>query len=403
MSATDTTNTGRSTRRHRTSKRGNGEGSIYYDEKLKLWRAAVQAGNGRRRYISGKTRQIVAEKLTVALREAQEGLLAASQRLTVAQYLDQWMEQSAKPRLKATTFESYKHYINRHIKPALGNRALARLTAPEVQRFLNEKAATGLRPRTVQYLHGILRAALNRAVKWQLIPRNVATLVDPPRGGRPAIKPLGPDEASIFLAAARGHRYEHLYAFMLATGLRLGEALGLRWCDVDLDAKRIRVDYTLEHLRRQPWRLTEPKSASGRRNVPLIGPAMTSLRSQHARIALMRLAAGPAWTDLDFVFPSAVGTPLDGPNVYHEFKKLLAQAGLPSSHRPHDLRHSTATYLLAAGVPARVVMELLGHSQISLTLNTYSHVLPTMLEDAAARLESVFPSAAGQAPLQPRA
>ena len=104
-----------------------------------------------------------------------------------------------------------------------------------------------------------------------------------------------------------------------------------------------------------------------------------------------RLAAGPAWTDLDFVFPSAVGTPLDGPNVYHEFKKLLAHAGLPSSHRPHDLRHSTATYLLAAGVPARVVMQLLGHSQIGLTLNTYSHVLPTMLEDAAARLESVFP------------
>jgi integrase len=177
----------------------------------------------------------------------------------------------------------------------------------------------------------------------------------------------------------------------LATGLRLGEALGLRWCDVDLDGRRIRVEHTLEHIRHHPWRLTEPKSASGRRNVPLIGPALNSLRSQRARTAEMRLAVGAAWSDLDFVFPSAVGTPLVGPNVYHEFKKLLVQAGLPSSHRPHDLRHSTATYLLAAGVPARVVMELLGHSQISLTLNTYSHVLPGMLDDAAARLESVLP------------
>ena len=178
---------------------------------------------------------------------------------------------------------------------------------------------------------------------------------------------------------------------MLASGLRLGEALALRWRDADLDAKRIRVEHTLEHLRRHPWRLTEPKSASGRRTVPLIGPGVATLRSQRARIAALRLAAGPAWNDLDFVFPSAVGTPLDGPNVYHQFKKLLVRAGLPSSHRPHDLRHSTATYRLAAGVPARVVMELLGHSQISLTLNTYSHVLPAMLEDAAARLESVFP------------
>ncbi|HEX6508385.1 MAG TPA: site-specific integrase, partial [Chloroflexota bacterium] len=152
-----------------------------------------------------------------------------------------------------------------------------------------------------------------------------------------------PDDAAIFLAAVRGHRYGHLYAFMLATGLRLGEALGLRWCDVDLDGKRIRVEHTLEHLRRRPWRLTDPKSVSGRRNIPLIGPALFSLRSQHARIAEMRLAVGAAWADLDFVFPSAVGTPLDGPNVYHEFKKLLVRAGLPSTHRPHDLRNSTAT------------------------------------------------------------
>jgi integrase len=380
-------------RSRRSAKRGNGEGSVYFDERMKLWRATVQVGGGKRRYLSGKTRQEVAHRLVAAAREIQQGQLPPNQRLTLAQYLGQWMEQSAKPRLKASTFESYRHYIQKHIIPALGNRPVARLTAQEVQAFLNDKAASSLKPRTVQYLHGILRAALNRAVKWQVIPRNVALLVDPPRGGRPPISPLAPEEAAILLAAARGHCHEHLYGFMLASGVRVGEALALRWCDVDLNARRFRVEHTLERLNGRPWRLTEPKSQSGRRTVPLIGPAVVSLRSQHARIAQLRLAAGSAWQDLDFVFPSAVGTPLDVSNVYHQFKRLLAQAGLPSTHRPHDLRHSTATYLLAAGVPARVVMELLGHSQISLTLNTYSHVLPAMLDDAAARLESVFPAA----------
>jgi integrase len=264
--------------------------------------------------------------------------------------------------------------VQRHLKPALGTRPIARLTAPEVQAFLNEKAASGLTPRTVQYLHSILRAALNRAVKWQIVSRNVALLVDPPRGGRPAIRPLAPAEAAVFLAAARGHSHEHLYGFMLASGVRVGEALALRWCDVDLNARRFRVEHTLERLNGRPWRLTEPKSKSGRRTIPLIGPAVTSLKSQHARIAELRLASGAGWHDLDFAFPSAVGTPLDVSNVYHQFKRLIVRAGLPSSHRPHDLRHSTATYLPAAGVPARVVMELLGQSQISLTLNTFSHV-----------------------------
>src|SRR6266545_520722 len=233
----------------RRGKRGNGEGSVYFDERLKIWRATVQIGAGKRRYLSGKTRQDVAQKLVAAAREIQQGQLPPNQRLTLGQYLDQWLEQSAKPRLKATTFESYHHYITKHIKPALGTRPIAKITAQEVQVFLNQKANSKLRPRTVQYLHGILRAALNRAVKWQVIPRNVALLVDPPRGARPAISPLAPEAAAQFLSAAQGHCYEHLYAFLLASGLRLGEALALRWQDVDLSNKRIRVNHTLENLR----------------------------------------------------------------------------------------------------------------------------------------------------------
>jgi site-specific recombinase XerD len=148
-----------------------------------------------------------------------------------------------------------------------------------------------------------------------------------------------------------------------------------------------------ERLRGRPWRFTEPKSESGRRTIPLTAPAVAALRAQRRRAAEMRVKVADTWQDHDLVFPSAVGTPLDGTNVYHEYKKLLKKASLPSSHRPHDLRHSTATYLLHAGVDPRIVMEIMGWSQISM-LKRYQHILPAMLDDAAARLESVLPGAA---------
>jgi integrase len=180
---------------------------------------------------------------------------------------------------------------------------------------------------------------------------------------------------------------------MLATGLRVGEALALRRTDIDLELCTVRVRYTLERLTASPWRQVEPKSTSSRRSLPLIGPAVTTLKGQQMLITEMRgrLPEG-VWHDLDFVFPAANGEPLDGMNVLHEFKKLLKRAGLPTTYRVHDLRHSTATYLLAAGAPVRTAMEFLGHSQISMTMR-YQHVLPAMLGEAATRLEAVFPRA----------
>lgn len=422
--------------RKKPRRRGNGEGTIAkrIDRRERKdgtivetarYSAAVTLRDGSRKFLYGKTREDVRDKLARAIETVRAGRKIPSDRLTVAAFLDQWLEDSARPKLKPTTYHSYERLIRTHIKPALGARPLARLAASDVQTWLNETSAAGLSPRTCQYLHAILRAALNRARKWQLIGENVALLVDPPRGAKPEIHPLSPADAAAFLAASSGHLYEHLYAFLLASGLRLGEALALRWEDVDMDARQLRVRHTLERLPRTPWRLAEPKSASGRRAVPLIGPALVALRAQRARQAEQRLGLGPDWHDFGFVFTSTVGTPLDGPNVYHHFKAILSKlatgrylaAGEPHGpgrpalarwlleqpdgrhlldHRLHDLRHSTATYLLAAGVPARVVMELLGHSQISLTLNTYSHVLPTMLDDAAARLEAVFPTAAAR-------
>jgi integrase len=239
--------------------------------------------------------------------------------------------------------------------------------------------------------------ALGSAWASELIARNVAELVKAPRVTQHEVQP--PDHPSVIalLEASKGHRYEHLIAFLLGSGLRLGEALALRWADVDRQHASINVSHTLERPPGKPWRIVEPKSDSGRRVVPLIGPAADSLRAQRKRVAEMRLAAR-AWTDNDLVFPNAKripgdiilrgGDPLDGTNVHHELQRLLAKAGLPPA-RMHDLRHGTATYLLAAGVDPRVVMQIMGWSQVSM-LKRYQHVMDSMLTDAAERLDTFW-------------
>lgn len=381
------------------AKRGNGEGSIYQRADGK-WCASVSLEDGKRKVVYGKTRQEVAQKLTKILRDVHQGLpVQTDERLPVGQYLARWLEHAVKPRLRASTYESYERLIRLYIVPALGRHPLAKLTPQQVQAFLNQQASSGLSPRTVQYTHAVLRHALNRAVKWGLLGRNVATLVDPPRGERPKVVPLTVAQAGDLLAAARGHRLQHLITVVLATGLRMGEALALRTGDVDLEGAALTVRHALERIPRHArqsgdqdgWRLSEPKSERGHRVLPLIPAAVAALRAQRSLALQARLLAGSRWQEHGFVFPSAAGTPLNARNVFREYQELLTAAGIPHK-RFHDLRHSTATYLLAAGVTERVVMEMLGHSQISLTMNTYAHVLPAVLGEAAARLDAMFPS-----------
>jgi integrase len=379
-------------------KRGNGEGSIYWQASKDRWAAAVTLEGGRRKVLYGRTRQDVGKKLAAALRDADQGMPLPDGRVTVGQYLADWLEQSAKPKLKLSTYVTYSHYLRAHILPALGKHQLAKLAPHHVQKFLNDRLATGLEPRSVQQIHAILRSALNRAVKWQLVQRNVASsdLIDPPRVATREVQPLDPGQAETLLEHARGQNLEHLFAFLLCTGVRLGEALALRWHDndgaalIDLEARRVTIRYTLVRLPGHPWRFSEPKSESGRRVIPLTEPAIHALKEQRRKTAAARLKAGEAWQDYDLAFPSVIGTPLDGTNVYHAFKRLLKQAGLPLTCRVHDLRHSTATYLLVGGVDPRIVMQIMGWSQVSM-LKRYQHVLPAMLDDAAARLESVLP------------
>jgi integrase len=371
--------------------RGHGEGSIYWDGKR--WRATVDVGreNGKRKrkYLSGKTKREVQQKLVQAQQVKASGLPLPADRQTLGQFLDRWLADVVKPKVRPRTYASYEQLIRLHIKPPLGATPLAKLTPQQLQTWMNDKQGAGLSPRTVQYLRAILRRALGQALKWGEVARNVATLTDPPRQEQADIEPFTTEESQQLLQAIRGERLEALYTVALVLGLRQGEALGLKWADVDLEAGTLRVRCQLQKIEGK-WEFPEPKSKKSRRMVALPPFAVAALREHRLRQLEERLRLGDAWSDWGLVFPSAVGTPLEGSNVSKQFKRILKRAGLPE-RRFHDMRHTCATLLLLQEVPDRVVMEILGHSQISMTAR-YSHVVDAMKKDAAGRLEALLAS-----------
>jgi integrase len=373
------------------AKRGHHEGSIYQRQDGR-WTASLTLGyeNGKRKRKSyyGKTQREVREQLTAARHAQQQGMPLATDRQTVGRFLDRWLNESAKPTLRPRTYTSYAQLIRLHLAPELGRISLAKLSPQEVQELLNRKLAAGLSPRTVQYLHAVLRRALNQAVKWGLVPRNVATLVDPPRVQRADVRPFTPEEARAFLGAVQGDRLEALYTVALAIGLRQGEALGLRWQDVDLEAGALSVRTALQRVDGR-LQLVEPKSATSRRTIALPQIASITLRAHRSNQLQERLFAGESWQESGLVFTTRLGKPLIARNVFRAFQRVLARAGIPHQ-RFHDLRHTCATLLLAQGIHPRVVMEILGHSQISLTMNTYSHVVPTLQKEAAIRMDDLL-------------
>lgn len=378
-------------------KRGHGEGTIR-QRKDGLWEAAYSywAPNGalKRRSVYGKTQRVVSERLRAALRVVDQGATPITERQTVAQFLDRWLLDVAKPTVRASTYVSYRHKTQRYLTPALGRHQLAKLTPQHVQAMLNEMGERGLAPRTILTTRAILRKALNQALKWGLVSRNVATLVDPPRIERYEITTLDPEQARRFLDAVRDDRLQALYAVALALGLRQGEALGLRWRDIDLDAGTLQVCVALQHVRGAPARLVEPKTRQSRRTLPLPAPIALQLRAHRTRQLRDRLLAGERWhgEEWGLVFTNSFGGPLATRTLHTQFKANLSRAGLPNI-RFHDLRHSCASLLVAQGVHPRVVMEILGHSTIALTMNTYAHVLPQAQREAIGLLDSLFGTA----------
>jgi len=369
------------------AKRGNNEGSIYKRADGR-WAAALTLPGGKRRTLYGKTRQEVARKLTVAIRDRDTGVPVTPQRQTVGQFLQKWVEDSVRPTVRPSTFERYEGIVTNHLVPSIGRRTLHGLSPQDVQALYTGKLNSGLSARSVEHLHAVLRRALGQALKWGLVARNVATLVDVPRPHRREVRPFSLEEARTLLEAIRGHRMEALYVLCLTVGLRQGEALGLRWEDVDLDGGTLQVRTALQRID-GTYRLVEPKTNRSRRTVALPETAAVALGAHHMRQQEAKAQAGPNWEDWALVFATPRGTPLNRHNVTREFQTLLEQVGLPRQ-RFHDLRHTCASLLLAMNVQPRDVMEVLGHSQIGLTMNTYSHVMPPALRNAASRMDEIL-------------
>jgi integrase len=384
---------------HKKRKRGQGEGSIY-KRKDGRWAAVInlgyQDGKLRRKAFYGATREEVKDKLVGALNDQQKGLPILTERQTLAQFLEQWLDDVSKPSVRPKTYRFYQDHINLHIKPALGKKQIEKLTPADVQQFVNDKLQSGLSPQTIRHIIATLRAALGIAVKWQIVHRNVAALVSLPRIQKQEMKVFTPEQAKAFLDFLKGHRLEALFVTALSLGLRRGELLGLHWSDIDLDTATLRVNYGLQRFDGK-LHLVEPKTEKSRRVLPLPSLLIAALRTHRVRQLEERLALGADWQETGFVFTSTIGTPLEPRNINRTFDALIEKANksfeesdkLPKI-RFHDLRHSCATLLLSQGVPQRTLMEILGHSQLSLTMNTYSHVLPEMTRAAVGFMDAVL-------------
>lgn len=376
-------------------KRGHGEGTIRQRADKDLWEGMYSyrdaTGKLKRRSVYGKTQREAGEKLRAALRTVDQGDAPLTDRQTVAQFLDRWLTDVARPKLRPSTYASYRQKVRLYIVPALGRHQLAKLMPQQVQAMMNGMAEQGLSPRSAQYARAILRRALNQALKWGLVTKNAAALTDAPRVERHEMQALNPVQARTFLDVVRGDRLEALYAVALSLGLRQGEALGLRWQDVDLDAGSLHVRSSLQWLSGEGPKLVEPKTRQSRRSLPLTPGLVAQLRAHRQRERLERLAAGEHWQGEEWglVFPNTRGGPLSKHTLTGQYKRHLQRAGMPPL-RFHDLRHSCASLLVAQGVHPRIVMEILGHSTITLTMNTYSHVLPQNQRDAAALLDRLF-------------
>ncbi|MDQ3925680.1 MAG: site-specific integrase [Actinomycetota bacterium] len=372
-------------------KRGNGEGSITRrKDGLYMARYTVQTPTGpKRKTLYGKTRREVDEKLTKAKADRDGGLVFDADGVKVGEYLERWLADSVRDTVRPTTFERYEQMVRLHIRPVLGRLKLKNLTPAHVRGLYREKLDAGLSPRTVQYVHVTLHKALKQAVMDGLIPRNATEAVRPPQVRREEMQPLSPEQVKVLLEAARDERLEALYVLAVTTRLRQGELLGLKWEDVDLEARTLRVRRTLATTKGGPL-LAAPKTKSSRRTVRLTQGAVNALRSHLERQLKEIDRAGSLWRENGLIFASEAGVPLDRRYVTnHRFKPLLKQAQLPLV-RFHDLRHTCATLLLGRNVNPKIVSEMLGHASIAITLDTYSHVLPNMQGEAAKAVEDAL-------------
>lgn len=362
-------------------------GSSWY-----YWVELDRGPDGQRRQKSRggfKTRKD-AERAFGELRdEVRRGAYVEPSKLSLNRYLEEEWLPSIEASVRPTTLRNYRDLHESYVKPTFGRTQLVNITPARLNGYYAELLASGRRsgdgglsPKTVRNVHSILHKALTDAVRWGHLPRNPVSLAAPPKPARGEMKVWSPEQLRTFVEFTRNNRLAAAWLLLITTGMRRGEVLGLTWENVDLTNARLAVVQSLSVVNYHDVRLTQPKTSKGRRSVALDPITVAALQAHRVQQLEERLEWGEGWNGSDLVFTRENGTTIHPQRLTSWFEQLARDAGLPKI-RLHDLRHSYATAALAAGIPAKVVSERLGHASVVITLDTYSHILPSMQEDAA--------------------
>jgi integrase len=400
-------------------RRYSGEGSVY-KRKNGRWvgtlRVTDQNGIADRLYFYGTTQAEVRKQLEDAQAARRKGMPLITTSPKLEPYLNSWLDDIVRVNNRPSTYRSYEQELRCHVIPALGEIELHKLSVQQLRSFMTQLLDSGLSARSVQYIHAIVRKALADAVRDELIARNVALLAKPPRVIQKEVSPLCPEEARNFLGGIAGNRMEALFIVALSLGLRQGEALALRWRDVNLAAGQLRVRYALQRVkprstsnsvnsvngvtRKYQLHLVEPKNRKARRTVQLPAVTLAALVAHRTKQATERLLAGSRWTPPtvhcegkstlvdDFIFTTSIGTPFEGCNVSKHFHETMEALGIPR-RRFHDLRHTAATLLAVQGVHPKTIQSVLGWDQ-AVMVDRYTHFVDEMRRDAATKMDAVL-------------
>jgi len=369
------------------TKRSEGSYSIVLD-------VGTDPGTGRRkqqRVTVRGTKKDAEKRLGELLHQLDTGMFMLPSKTTLAEYLERWLSDYAKPNLSPRGYERYESIARVHLIPSLGGILLTQLRPEHLQKHYTAKLNNGLSALTVKYLHTVIHKALQTAVKWGLVNRNVADGVDVPRARHNEMQTWDEYDITRFLEAAKDTPYYALFYTALFTGMRRSELLGLSWQDVDFLFCQVSVTRGLHYLKDGSYVFTQPKSAKSRRTIALSPSAILTLKEHKEKQEVIRASLGILLKDDDLVFSTPEGKPLRPNTVSRAWTMLAARAGVKVI-RFHDARHTHASLMLKQGIHPKIVQERLGHATIAITLDTYSHVAPGLQEAAAKRFDEVLSS-----------
>jgi integrase len=368
-------------------RRSRGEGSIF-QRKDGLWSGQITLPNGKRKCKYGKTQKEVKDWLLEQRESVAGGVYTESPDITLGDFLDRYINEIARNNCKPHTVIVYEALVRLHVKPALGRVKLSALRPDQIQHLYNQMYEQGLARRTVHHTHAIVHKALEYALKWGLVPRNVASAVEVATPKRRVPTVWTKEQMLQFLEAVKDQRYYALFLLACTTGLRKGELFALTWNAVDFDGRCIQVRQAAQYVTGKGMVVSDPKTDRARRKVAVPQFAMQALHDHRLRQEALAQATGDRWVKSDFVFTSNNGTLINDRNFHEEWKRLIRLAKVPDI-RFHDLRHTHSTLLLLSGIHPKVVQERLGHASIAITLDVYSHVLPEMGQQAADQMEKL--------------